>query len=398
MDEGGIEREPDTTDNNFVAKSCYDDLVEKARLRLLDVHTLWRGKQRSTELPGSFERFFGLFRGFAVVLLHHGAPFAVVLTAGENVMQYLCTDDEALFFKRAKWLVAYPMARFLRNPLPATPKGETTSEGFKMTGCFRRWSNPRFVRYSRKNQHLWFSWFQCKRAALAISDTLGLMAQFDHRKNMERDDPADDELVDAVVAILEPLLCDINDLLVSSEKRWSKYHTHSASLSSSLGSTRKKGGQMGKLATDLGFTPVDDLFTTDLVAMREIHSSKFIEGRSVSTQEIRSSIDMREKWTERVRETARVAAIDAMIDTPLEAEIALVFEPLKIRVISKGHAAVYYSAVEFQKELHQILRRMPCFRAIGRPISVTDIPDVYDPREAPRNPSDLDERVLFSAD
>jgi hypothetical protein len=53
-----------------------------------------------------------------------------------------------------------------------------------------------------------------------------------------------------------------------------------------------------------------------------------------------------------------------------------IIEPLKVRVISKGPAAPYYLAKGLQKALHTLMRRMDCFRLIGRPLSPTDLLDL----------------------
>lgn len=60
---------------------------------------------------------------------------------------------------------------------------------------------------------------------------------------------------------------------------------------------------------------------------------------------------------------------------PLKCTIYGILEPLKVRVISKGEALPYYGSKELQKRLHGILRKMPCFRLIGRPLSPTDLID-----------------------
>jgi hypothetical protein len=64
----------------------------------------------------------------------------------------------------------------------------------------------------------------------------------------------------------------------------------------------------------------------------------------------------------------------------LAAQIQAVLEPLKVRVISKGPATEYYLAKPFQVALHNVLRRRPEFRLIGRPCSPTDLLDLWENR------------------
>ena len=60
----------------------------------------------------------------------------------------------------------------------------------------------------------------------------------------------------------------------------------------------------------------------------------------------------------------------------LNCTIPAVLEPLKVRVISKGDALSYFRMNELQKVLHGSLRRMNCFRLIGRPFLETDLVDL----------------------
>jgi hypothetical protein len=60
----------------------------------------------------------------------------------------------------------------------------------------------------------------------------------------------------------------------------------------------------------------------------------------------------------------------------LNCTIQAVLEPLKVRVISKGDALSYFRMKELQKVLHGSLRRMNCFRLIGRPFLETDLIDL----------------------
>jgi len=66
----------------------------------------------------------------------------------------------------------------------------------------------------------------------------------------------------------------------------------------------------------------------------------------------------------------------------LECTIQAVREPLKVRTISKGNALSYYVSGGYQKALHSALRKLKCFRLIGRPVSPTDLEDlVYESEE-----------------
>jgi len=58
---------------------------------------------------------------------------------------------------------------------------------------------------------------------------------------------------------------------------------------------------------------------------------------------------------------------------PLNAMIQAILEPLKVRVISKGHALEYYQVKSLQKALHRALRSLPAFELIGRKLKSKDL-------------------------
>lgn len=74
----------------------------------------------------------------------------------------------------------------------------------------------------------------------------------------------------------------------------------------------------------------------------------------------------------------------------LSCRVASVLEPLKVRLVTAGPAYLYYISGLFQKRIHSAMRKMPCFRLIGRPVTPTDISDIAY--------SDGKERQWFSAD
>lgn len=64
----------------------------------------------------------------------------------------------------------------------------------------------------------------------------------------------------------------------------------------------------------------------------------------------------------------------------LRRKIMAVLEPLKVRIISKGEAANQLFMGFFQKVCHKVLRRMPCFRLLGKAPSCLDLIDLVDNR------------------
>lgn len=455
----------------------------------------------------SFDRFWGLFRGIATVLWHHGAPIRVIVSVGRSVLEYLYPTIEETFIKRAKWLVAFPNAKFLGNPLPEAPDEAL----FKFSGDGRRWLKARFHRYHGRNIHLFFSWFQCKRACLQMSDDEALRVLKSHSASMSRTDPLPVNRREIYLTAVRPLLVNLNGELrkVLGDKVAPQSSTRQPSLSASFEKTRSQGGQQAALRevvasaqamyedSDLesqqsdngdgapygGYDEYEDEWYEPLVGESYVKERKFWidsppESKVWTVEDQRKIQEINSDWLDRdhrnrysdevsyngktypafwmeekvlnpltgryissyselqeepctelhsIREKAEArlqtvltnytdldawtsrdyshfysgndreshifkTAVRESVSGPLEAQIAMVFEPLKVRVISKGPAASYYVATGFQKKIHGLMRRMPCFRLIGRPASPTDLQDIV------RNDKLLSRLELYSAD
>jgi len=83
--------------------------------------------------------------------------------------------------------------------------------------------------------------------------------------------------------------------------------------------------------------------------------------------------DAERLWRDSIRDEANSFYTDGR---RLTATIQAVIEPLKIRVISKGEAVPYYYSKDLQRALHGAMRKMNCFRLIGRPLCPTDLIDL----------------------
>jgi hypothetical protein len=131
------------------------------------------------------DRTNALVRGLQFVMHHHRATAVMCRLMKEQVSTYLSsTKDEMVWLKRAKYLLCYPLAKYLRNELPPSPDSVP-----RFSGAFRRWMKARFNAYNRSNTHLWYSWLQCKRSALPVSDDLVEDAYKKHFETLTKHDP-----------------------------------------------------------------------------------------------------------------------------------------------------------------------------------------------------------------
>jgi hypothetical protein len=323
----------------------------------------------------------GLLRGVRLVLTHHRMSQELLDDFVEPLSQYLRCDDEVTFVARAKHFLCSPMARYLGCEEPPRP-----DVVFTWTGGVRRWFRSR-MKFCPKNTHLWWSFFQAKRACAPISEDYVRYTYEKHRRQMAAPDPIDDDTYTVIMAELAPVLSKLRDqmgravqscIVLEGEQRPvpDSSSAHTASSSACYEATRKAGGQIRHLAS-VAFNesqPNGWLLRSMKFYPHVVIDGEFRTNHVVSFYE---SSDIDHFLSEVAREEIRV--IDGVVghELPrLKCMIQAVIEPLKARIISKGHAAPYYLAKTFQKSLHSAMRSWDCFRLIGRPISATDLLDL----------------------
>lgn len=312
-----------------------------------------------------------LCRGLAIVLEHHDCPASVIEQMREQVCRYLSTSlCEMEWFKMAKYLLTFPIAKYLRNDTPPKPKLGV----FVPSGSFRRWWKQRLCCFNSKNTHLWYSWLQCKRSADPLSDELVEQTYKDHLASLTKPDCGDDELIEEIFnnAVFRSVLDKVRSDVTRSNPNINVEGR--TSLSASFESTRSSAGQHGYLCDLVGMNEHDSI-QSELVAMVWLPMAYKAGGLMTNVCiELRAPLHGCWKWLQLEgqlhawRREKQLQPIDCMIQA--------VLEPLKIRVISKGESIPYYFTRGLQEAMHSSLRAMPCFRLIGRPLSPTDLLDV----------------------
>lgn len=322
------------------------------------------------------DRVSAFLHGVSLVLRHHAAPFEVVKSFREQGETFLRVSDEGIFLKRAKYMTLWPMAKYLRNEEP--PAADST---FHYSGKFWRWAKPRLFSYSRKNTHLWYSFLQSKRAALPVSSDIVFENFEKHRRQMEMPDPlregceGSDELLDEVMERLNPTLSKLRKILkqeLSDFFRNPGREIHKASESASLESSRKTGGQAGHLRmliSDGGLRGKEQFFG----ASESGHPVRGPFGLLFhDVEECRAHFgeleDLQEVFEREISTFGKVRRLVARVEA--------VLEPFKVRTISKGESIPYYLAKRVQLVLHGAMRKLSCFRLIGRPLDVPDLSDL----------------------
>jgi hypothetical protein len=309
-----------------------------------------------------------LLRGLVLILRHHGAPDLIVLQLENQLTAYLgICPNESVWVKRVKHVLAYPLAKYLRNEPP-----KSTGCDFKPVGNLKKWMKCRLSAFNRKNTHLWYSWFQAKRAALPMSDDFIDQTYAEHLEALVGEDDGDDLVIDEIFEdpAFQLVLSIIRDY-VTEKTDLDGYLEFQPSTNASFESTRGNGGQQRALLSLIDFQESDVASSTELFSMRwypKCYSSKGVHLNACL--ETRERVG-RDQWNRLIskRDTFNAAG-------QISCTIQGVLEPMKVRVISKGEALPYYSMKPLQKSLWSALQQFSCFRLTGRPFSPCDVQDL----------------------
>lgn len=356
----------------------------------------------------------------------------------DQSLDYLRSDTYQDFVKRVKYLLTFPMARYLRCPEPKEPFG---LKPLRFVGSFGNWISHRFRDFGTSNTHLFFSWLQCKRAALPVNLSFVQDALEKHRATLSFPDAADlPDGHDRVKKIL-------NSPLV---KRYLKRvrrevsgplrgvgTVNRISQNASLFASKNEGGQGGELKmlfaeeehlpwlqNDYGFSrpwqfqekisrQYFEVCQYRSICPKTRRQPSVVPGLLPGVRGSRVTYYRRR----RVNSEGVPLALCGLLLSPTSltkivhhphfgpipvyepnwfrdfldwrsrqhpeldqglpaAKIWPVCEPLKVRVISKGPALLYSECKGAQVAIHKGLRSLPEFRNIGRPFCPTDLLDI----------------------
>jgi len=352
--------------------------------------------------PAVDERAKGLTRGWVQILKAHRCPRNVIDDCRRQLKNYLKVESTAIYFKRAKYIGVRYMAWYLKVEMPEVPDMD-----FVPSGAWKKWSKSR-RHFNRSNTHLWYSILQAKRCALPLTEDMVLATYVKHRIAMSREDPIDEDTLESVfqqlIGVLEPVRRALtrayqtnDDLEELQETSWAP------SENAAYEASKMRGGQKQALRKEVTrrvrkedeikgstshswkgedffsetapFAPTSSRVLPELVRMQFF--TKVVVGGRVRTNYVVEFYEFshhQEVWDDFLTD----AVLQYDTGRPLKCTIYGILEPLKVRVISKGEAVPYYASKELQKRLHGILRKMDCFRLLGRPLCPTDLMDCAD--------------------
>jgi hypothetical protein len=346
-----------------------------------------------------------------------------------QLLSFLCHEDEAVYWQRAKYVGTYLMARYLKQvEMPDPP-----DVPFVLRTQARKWFRSRRF-FNRKNTHLWYSILQGKRCADPLSKDMVFATYEKHRRAMQLEDPLGEERRDEIFGLLVPILDEIRDRIRGTIRRYCGSDEvvgdviggWTPSSNACFESTKLLGGQKefvrstfeDQMPPDYSSSEsenCDDSSSAcesaptevDIEVLSEELRDPVCGGGDADTFNRIDSVEYRYRDPPqllRMNFFPRIV-VDGILRTnvvietfgyhdqqqvwntmcadaqrtewgTLSCEIYGILEPLKVRVISKGQAEPYYYAKGLQKSLHTAMRSMPCFRLIGRTLCPTDLTDL----------------------
>jgi len=326
-------------------------------------------------------------------------PWASQLSAYKQMCSWPMSD----FVKNAKYWTAYPMARFLHNPLPPTPpqsynpSQRSAAGALLYSGPIKRYLKNRLVSFNRTNLHLFGGLLQgVKRGAEVVPESFVYETMKNHRAALTRKNPASSADL--------PIMTDYFERFFKNFKS-SHPKVFEPSRSAAFGATRSSGGA-AQLIRDryLAYPPEEyDAPTSrstskiSRATMRALEPEVLLdmyEHRPGEVREIRappglSSYPELFQLTAESRAStsfqARMRAAENLLGCRIFSKEALttgqvmvsaVLEPLKCRLITKGDAMPYYYSKFYQKQLWRHLNIFPQFALTGRPVREEDLYDL----------------------
>lgn len=323
------------------------------------------------------ERTSAVVRGLLVVMEHHDAPKVIRQALDQQVHEFADNlENEMVWLKCMKYILTYPLARYLRNELPPSPP-----KVFTPRGALRKWMRLRLLTFCRANSHLWYSWLQAKRAALPLSEDVIESTYQDHLKTLTKEDEGDESVINEIFEdeTFRTVLDKVRKDMTSNLKHGASFWEHSPSTSACFERTRGEGGQFGELLSRAREDPtICGLHHWDLVSMQILPC---VFGRTTQHNRV---CEIR-----RIRAVGDWERTQICVQGYLQGEpratnctIQAILEPFKVRVISKGETLPYFAVKPIQVAMHSAMRHMDCFRLIGRPFSPTDLLDLVERSDA----------------
>jgi hypothetical protein len=298
----------------------------------------------------SFDALY-LARAFLEVLLD-SVPSLLRFPLEDQMIFYRVAKEWPLnkFVKYAKYVTAWPMAKFLNNPLPERPEGFHGNPLF--SGKVKRLLKSRIVSKSDRNARLFFGILQgVKRGAAVVPESFISESMAKHREALTQRPRGSEPDEDFHLRYSE----------FFDEFKAPKPKLFEASSSASFQSKRSEGGSREWIRNNL---QTGQIFRPDeLIRMVEVRPGHVEEVRGVNAPSFPEALALAKAGSRNVT-------------------VSAVLEPLKVRLITKGDSFRYWLSRFYQKALWKYLQTFPQFVLTGRPLEIGDLLDL---KERERN-------------
>jgi len=339
------------------------------------------------------------------------------------------------FVKNAKFLCVAPMATYLGNPLPSAPPfhRDPTSRWagiFGFEGALLQVLKNRVRTPCPRNSRLFASVLQGVKRGCEIVPASFIQATLEkYRVLLSTPPPAGREEWFFHTAFQDQVRADLLPAAVlfrASHKNLCHPRVLEASTSASFNTKRSGGGAREEIRHQFGGTDGE----SHLAAMLEVGPGRVVEVRGMEVPRMRRVREILSKaggvslpscdghgfrtvyapfpcdsssGVERLRDSLGetsafpsdpelpealhagfVGVGDSVPPSPLagaDVMVAPVLEPLKVRLITKGHSLFQWNARWLQKAMWEMLQLYPQFALTGRPLKIQDFSDLLQ-REA----------------
>jgi len=320
-----------------------------------------------------YDRTCALARGLVLILEEHKCPQILIADCVAQLHDHLDTSSaEDVWVKRVKFVLAYPLAKYLRQS--ELPKKADIPFTWRVGG-FNRWFRKRLMIFCSKNTHLFYSWFQAKRACLPCSEDHVNETYKEHLSRLTANDNGDVPTMDSIFRdttfqhVLRRIRSDITNNYEA------KQFSLAPSTSACFSHKRSENGQYGFIRNYQNYDYITDAFDTELITMGFVPCGYYGSIKQYNVVYESRCYNSHGKTMDINRSLTNCELV--IVNNPnLSCCIQAVIEPLKVRVISKGPALPYYLMHTVQQAMHDSMRKMECFRLIGMPFSATMLYDL----------------------
>lgn len=357
------------------------------------VDTAWKASLRCVIIsPSTDGRTRTLIEEFCLLIQDFGAKPPVLNALTRSLEEYLSGISELDFWSRAKKLLCFFKAKFLKEREPDVT-------GYNFSGHWKRWALSR-MKAGVKNTSLWGTVFKLKNAAKRLSPFVAFVQSYQH--SLKTAMPFDEDTLEITAAIdtIEPLLLRAaRHLQADYERGFTAPPT--TSLNACVERKRCEGGQLGELCS-LVFGPGTE-FSVPEILMGERPEPPFCNYDDYLSymryEELQSwGVLQYTFWSELIidgvvyrecyattmhmdkLETFWLTKIKAKADKKalgeIRAKVVAILEPFKVRIITTGQVSLQYTSTFFQKSMLEFNRKVPAFRLVGKAPTTLDIEDL----------------------